>query len=64
MHVTQDSISMLIYEAQDQDSSDPGPDAESAMILHIPIDQVRCLIQASAEDGESLLFYRTCGESV
>ncbi len=56
MHVTQDSISMLIYEALDQDSSDLGPDAETAMVLHIPIDQVRCLIQASAEDGESVRF--------
>lgn len=47
MHLTQDSISMLIYDAED--SSDPGPDPDTAMVLHIPIDQVRCLIQASAE---------------
>ena len=38
---------MLIYDAED--SSDPGPDPDTAMVLHIPIDQVRCLIQASAE---------------
>ena len=41
MQVTQDSISMLLYEAG---SDDP----EEASILHIPIDQVACLIQASA----------------
>ena len=41
MRVTQDSISMLIYE----DSED---DPDEASILHIPIDQVRGLIQASA----------------
>ena len=38
---------MLIYDAED--SSDPGPDPDTAMVLHIPIYQVRGLIQASAE---------------
>lgn len=41
MRVTQDSISLLIYEADPDDPDDTS-------ILHIPIDQVACLIQARA----------------